>query len=210
MSIIKDNKLNLFLKLFFSYAVLIAFVLFLYTFSTDPTSNLTDRGAVLTNLLVWSATLFTPISAYFFYDSWKEQHNKTVLSNEAKELWHKFKILENKTYALDEIYLRSGQIQELVYFKSVPDLDKETSDLIAEYDKSYPDLNYFTELANDTNNNFHQNYYGAIKTYHEYMKGIKTNTTIGEIHDVEEELRNNLIKENQNIRKYLSDFILIK
>lgn len=155
-------------------------------------------------------TVIAPLIAIYLFNDWKEQHNKTVLSDEAKVLWHKFKSLEKKTYALDDIYLQSGQIQNFVFFKSTPNLNKATFDLINEYDKSYPELNYFIELAKDKNNNVHQNYYGAIKDYRDYIETIVLNTTIGEIYETEEDLRNNLITENKNIRIYLSDFILIK
>lgn len=177
---------------------------------TNKFIDFKEYAALYIPLISFGATLFAGFVVFLVFNDWKEQHNKTVISTEAKELWHKFKSLEKKTHALEEIYLRSRQIQELVYFKGVPDLDKETSDLINEYDKSYPELNYFTELANDTNNNVHQNYYGAIKAYREYIETIERNTTIGEIYTIQDELRTNLIKENQNIRKYLSGFILIK
>lgn len=92
----------------------------------------------------------------------------------------------------------------------MPDLNKATFDLIDDYDKSYLEFNYFIELAKDEENNVHQNYCGAIKAYREYIETIERNTTIGEMYEIQEELRTNLINENQKIRNYLSDFILIK
>lgn len=73
--IINDKKLSLIVKLFISYGLLLNFAFLFYVFNTDPSSDQTARGAVFTNLLVWTATLFTPIAAYFFYDSWKDQKN---------------------------------------------------------------------------------------------------------------------------------------
>lgn len=75
MNIIDDKKVSLIAKLIISYALLLNFAFLFYVFNTDPGSDQTAKGAVLTNLLVWTATLFTPIAAYFFYDSWKEQKN---------------------------------------------------------------------------------------------------------------------------------------
>lgn len=75
MNIIDDKKVSLIAKLIISYALLLNFAFLFYVFNTDPGSDQTARGAVFTNLLVWTATLYTPIAAYFFYDSWKEQKN---------------------------------------------------------------------------------------------------------------------------------------
>ncbi|MCJ8163137.1 hypothetical protein [Acinetobacter zhairhuonensis] len=75
MNIIDDKKLSLFFKLIISYALLLNLAFLFYVFNTDPASDQTAKGAVLTNLLVWTATLFTPVAAFFFYDSWKEQKN---------------------------------------------------------------------------------------------------------------------------------------
>lgn len=38
-----------------------------------------------TNLLVFNATIFTPIAAYFFYDNWKEQKKLIKLANIASD-----------------------------------------------------------------------------------------------------------------------------
>lgn len=190
-------------------AIFVGYIIFIVIIINIPGTKEID-GTLIANVFTGGVTLFAPIAAYYLLNNWKEQHNKTILSHEAKELWHKFKSLEKKTYALEEIYLNSGQVQLLAYFKSIPDLNKATFDLINAYDKSYPEFNYFTELAKDKKNNLHQNYYGAIKTYREYIENIKRDTTIGEIYETEEELRTNLIDENQKIRDYLSNFILIK
>ncbi|NNH78311.1 hypothetical protein HLH17_11645 [Acinetobacter sp. ANC 5380] len=75
MVLVDDKKFSLIAKLIISYLLLLDFVILFYVFNTDPASDQTARGAVFTNLLVWSATIFTPIAAYFFYDSWKDQKN---------------------------------------------------------------------------------------------------------------------------------------
>lgn len=165
-------------------AIFVGCIIFIVIIINIPGTKEID-GALIANVFTGGVTLFAPIAAYYLLNNWKEQHNKTILSHEAKELWHKFKSLEKKTYTLEEIYLKSGQIQNLVYFKSTPNLYEATSDLINAYDKSYIEFNYFTELAKDKKNNVHQNYYGAIKAYREYMETIERDTTIGEIYETE-------------------------
>ena len=100
MIIINDKKVSLIAKLIISYLLLLDFAFLFYVFNTDPGSDQTARGAVFTNLLVWTATLFTPIAAYLFYDSWKEQHNKTVLCEAAKKVYY---ILHNERVELYEL-----------------------------------------------------------------------------------------------------------
>lgn len=190
-------------------AIFVGCIIFIVIIINIPGTKEID-GALIANVFTGGVTLFAPIAAYYLLNNWKEEHNKTILSHEAKVLWIIIKNLEKQTYALDEIYLKSGQIQNLVYFKSTPDLNEATFNLINEYNQSYLEFNYFTELAKDKLNNVHQDYYGAIKAYREYMETIEVNTTIGEIYEIEQELRTNLINENQKIRDYLSNFILIK
>jgi hypothetical protein len=75
MVIISDKKLSLFAKLLVSYVLLLDFAFLIFAFTAEPT---TDVASVTASLLGWTATLFTPIAAYIFYDSWKDQnqHNK--------------------------------------------------------------------------------------------------------------------------------------
>lgn len=102
MIIINDKKVSLIAKLIISYLLLLDFVLLFYVFNTDPGSDQTAKGAVFTNLLVWSATLFTPIAAYFFYDSWKDQKNYEL----KKELMIKLSELVSTQYIKITKYAR--------------------------------------------------------------------------------------------------------
>ena len=102
MVIINDKKISLIAKLIISYLVLLAFAFLFYVFNTDPSSDQTARGAVFTNLLVWSATIFTPIAAYFFYDSWKDQKNYEL----KKELMIKLSELVSTQYIKITKYAR--------------------------------------------------------------------------------------------------------
>lgn len=86
-------------------AIFVGCIIFIVIIVNIPGTKEID-GALIANVFTGGVTLFAPIATYYLLNNWKEQHNKTILSHEAKELWHKFKNLEKKTYALDEIYLK--------------------------------------------------------------------------------------------------------
>lgn len=72
---IKISSLGLVAKLIviLSYLILITTIIFVVVNLLLDISI--DSGIIgaYTNLLVFNATLFTPIAAYFFYDNWKDQ-----------------------------------------------------------------------------------------------------------------------------------------
>lgn len=138
MSIINDKKLSLIVKLIISYVILLDFVFLFYVFNTDPSSDQTARGSVLTNLLVWSATLFTPIAAYFFYDSWKDQKNyelnkeillevDTILYSIYEELGKNSRRVETlkeiNNYKV--ILEKHGENKKFIHAKETNDLDSK-------------------------------------------------------------------------------------
>lgn len=176
------------------------------------TLNLTgdDLDAYI-SMLSAGATLFAGFIAIYLFSDWKIQHNKTVISAEAKKLWHTLVILEKETMNLDNLYLSSGQIQSYVFFKSIKSLNEYTKNLIDSYNNSYSELIYFIELAQEKNNEVHSNYYGSIHSYEkEFFDKIESSTTIEDIYDKENHFRDTLIDENKKVRKYLLQYILIK
>ena len=72
MILINDKKLSLIAKLIITYLLLLDFAFLIFALTASPS---TDVASVTASLLGWTATLFTPIAAYFFYDSWKDQKN---------------------------------------------------------------------------------------------------------------------------------------
>ena len=72
---IKISSLGLVAKLIviLSYLILVTTIIFVVVNLLLDISI--DSGIIgaYTNLLVFNATLFTPIAAYFFYDNWKDQ-----------------------------------------------------------------------------------------------------------------------------------------
>jgi len=45
----------------------------------------TSETSTISNIFVWSATLFAPISAFYIFEGWKTQHNKSVERSLAEE-----------------------------------------------------------------------------------------------------------------------------
>jgi hypothetical protein len=67
------------------------------------------------SMLSAGATLFAGFVAIYLFSDWKIQHNKTVISAEAKTLAY-VGYFRKETMNLDTLYLSSGQIQRYVYF----------------------------------------------------------------------------------------------
>ena len=103
------KKFELIVKLIIAYSTLLAFIILFYSFNTNPASignDLNAKGAVFSNLLVWSATIFTPIAAYFFYDSWKEQYNHSIYSKKIQEVSDAYVAVFYKMLTIDNKMLK--------------------------------------------------------------------------------------------------------
>jgi hypothetical protein len=103
------KRFELIVKLIISYLTLLAFIILFYSFNTNPASagnDLNAKGAVFSNLLVWSATMFTPVAAYFFYDSWKEQYNHSVYSKQIQEVLDSYVTVFYKMLTIDNRMLK--------------------------------------------------------------------------------------------------------
>jgi len=68
-----------------------------------------DCATVIVGMLGVCATLYAPIAAFFFYDSWKEQHNKNVYSDLATEYLKQFEDVFYQMLTLDRHYLECTQ-----------------------------------------------------------------------------------------------------
>lgn len=83
----KENYDRLFwilfkLFIFIWLASTVVFVFFCYFYNVRGTEG--SIGAYM-NLLVFDATIFAPIAAYFFYDNWKEQNSLIKLAEVSYE-----------------------------------------------------------------------------------------------------------------------------
>ncbi|MFL9490112.1 hypothetical protein [Acinetobacter baumannii] len=77
-------KQNLKTFFIFSIAYLVLLAIGILIFLIFFGLNFKDTS-VLSNIFVWSATLFAPITAFFIFEGWKTQHNKSVERSLAEE-----------------------------------------------------------------------------------------------------------------------------
>lgn len=80
------NKQNLTVTLTIIYLALLALCIAFYAIIQ---MYVTDKSTA-TNLMIWSATLFAPIGAYFVLLQWKEQKRIEELSILAKNIYKRF------------------------------------------------------------------------------------------------------------------------
>ncbi|MDN8575796.1 hypothetical protein QZK41_15775 [Acinetobacter baumannii] len=98
------------LKLFAIFSVGYLFLLALGIIAFWGLFNLkfTD-SSVLSNIFVWSATLFAPITAFFIFEGWRTQHNKSVERS----------LAEQSSVNLNKIKENLGQIYYAMYLNKI-------------------------------------------------------------------------------------------
>ena len=101
-------KRNLKLFAIFSVGYLFLLALGLIVFWGFFNLKFTD-SSVLSNIFVWSATLFAPITAFFIFEGWKTQHNKSVERS----------LAEQSSVNLNKIKENLGQIYYAMYLNKI-------------------------------------------------------------------------------------------
>lgn len=101
-------KKNLNTLLVFSIAYIFLLLVGLSIFYLFFKMKFTDI-AVISNIFVWSATLFAPVTAYFIFDGWKTQHNKSVERI----------LAENSSANLNIVKENLGQIYYILYLNKI-------------------------------------------------------------------------------------------
>lgn len=159
MVLINDKKLSLIAKLLIAYILLLDFAFLIFALTAVPS---TDVASITASLLGWTATLFAPIAAFIFYDSWKDQnlHNKlqdivvtthSSITNLRKNI---IRLKMNKKFIKIEEYL---SLDEDSFSKKINDLREEYTDKINhlrnEYDQTQSQLSLLefysgTEIKN--------------------------------------------------------------
>lgn len=156
-----------------------------------------DAIGAYTNLLVFDATIFAPLAAYFFIDNWKEQKNKTFFSMEAKNLWLQLQKTEDYSYILDRLIID----YTIDYYNKLDEFDVFLKQLITTLNS----VHYFIELTDDKNIAEANDKYISIQNkYEEFLRIGKFNK------EYDENNRMKLIQINQNIRRLLKEYIIIK
>lgn len=122
--------------------------------------------AALVNLSVFVATLFAPIAALILYDNWKIQHNKTLLSEEAKSVYyvlHKERIC---FYELREFIIKRAKINKDKRIVDDPMFTRNLETIADIFNSNRAKLGEFTILAED------QNFHIFIEKYRESFKEL--------------------------------------
>lgn len=101
-------KRNLKLFVMFSIGYLFLLVVGIIAFRVLFNLKFTDTS-VISNIFVWSATLFAPISAFFIFEGWKIQHNKSVERS----------LAEQSSINLNKIKENLGQIYYAMYLNKI-------------------------------------------------------------------------------------------
>ncbi|WP_336933172.1 hypothetical protein [Acinetobacter bereziniae] len=94
-----NKKFELLAKLIITYVIMLGICFLLYSYVVIPTNGAEKINAI-TGLLGWSATIFAPIAAYFFLNSWKEQTQYNSALEKIEAMIEQLSILVTQ---LDEI-----------------------------------------------------------------------------------------------------------
>lgn len=206
------NRAELITTFILGYLILLSICILLYFIFANLVdlkffSDKFDQATIITNLLIWSATLYAPAVAYMVLDSWREQTNKQMLSNEAKELWKRFvdidknsSLINIKNHPIKKTadYLK---LCETDYFKQIKNIQNEINFILV-------DFYYFKELCKNKDD-ISKLYFDLYETNRDY--NIQTeaykNSYTSEFYSIEKEFREKLEQANENIRNYLSNYI---
>ncbi|MFW1942905.1 hypothetical protein ACG93R_05290 [Acinetobacter guillouiae] len=90
-----NKKIELLAKLTITYVIMLGICFLLYSYVVIPTNGAEKINAI-TGLLGWSATIFAPIAAYFFLNSWKEQTQYNSALEKIEEMLEQITFLVNQ------------------------------------------------------------------------------------------------------------------
>lgn len=161
-----------------------------------------DDLDALVSLLGVGATLFGGYMAIYLFTDWREQTNKQMLANEAKELWKSTKELEKQFLSIDDYYSTTPEYikyNNSKYYKHVHECDKNASDLNIE-------LVYFAELSKKNNYDIFLDSFEVLKAYREIISSDKYKYE-KDIYETEKEQREKYIQQIEKIKEHLLSFI---
>ncbi|MCF1334410.1 hypothetical protein LH678_19250 [Acinetobacter baumannii] len=164
-----------------------------------------DDLDALISLLGVGATLFGGYMAIYLFTDWREQTNKQMLANEAKELWKKFVTIEKESFNIDLIY---SDIDDNTILKDTENYLQAIGELHKKIDDVLVDFHFFKELCKDKSDIsiLYLELYGANKDY-KTMTEKYENETVGEYYNIDYSYRETIEIANENIRNYLSSYI---
>lgn len=189
--------------------------IFIFTLSTAlfyySTKNLTwDSGYVgaYVNLLVFDATLFAALTAYLLIDSWKKQHNTSRISHYAEVAW-KALSLENDLISSTKFAFERDSFND-TFFKSKTYRNFE--DMYSKMEINSADICLCLEMNGVLNEKIHRK-----KEINFFVTRIQSKFSACFLPDKRDGVKkdvvnilNEQIKNNENLKKYLKDLIIIK
>lgn len=173
-------------------------------------ATIKEYMALYLSMLGVVATLYASFVVIYAYDNWKEQHNKTVLAEEAKIVWKEINEAKQNLIAvralkdlniLTETYVNDSQRIKIHVDRAMETIINSTQKTI-----------YLGALSK--NLQFDKNIHSIaphLKTFGENFKNAYTNkVTVDDFYNMQEESYENIISELNKTLEELESYILIK
>ncbi|MEB6558785.1 hypothetical protein [Acinetobacter baumannii] len=153
--------------------------------------------------------IFAPFIAIYLFNDWKEQHNKTLVSNEAQKTLKIFNELSNLTGDLDYAY-DNIKTPEYIVFTESKNLKNGVKEVFDNTEKALNHYTHFNALSeNEDGINLFMEMYSVLKDYKEFIYKSENNY-ISNIVNIDSEFRDRLYAANKKIREHLKTFIFVK
>lgn len=128
----KENHLFWLMFVLFFFLWLVSTVIFTSICMINKISITEGSLGAYANILVFDATIFAPIAAYFFYDNWKIQHNAKLYYDLGSEVLKKLKVFTINLASFFDLALNSSRIKTF-NFSSTEDKEKAFKETCNEY-----------------------------------------------------------------------------
>lgn len=153
--------------------------------------------------------IFGPFIAIYLFNDWKEQHNKTVVSNEAQKNLKIFNELSTLTGDLDYAYYNI-KTPEYIMFTESKNLKNGVKEVFDNTEKALNHYTHFNALSeNEDGIYLFMEMYSVLKDYKEFIYKSE-NDYISNIVNIDSEFRDRLYAANEKIREHLKTFIFVK
>lgn len=167
-----------------------------------------DYTTLLFYLISAIGSILSSLLLIFLYGGWKQQHNKSVMADEAKKLRNILVDLSIETLDLDYEYYYHKDTDPLC-FNDNEKIKLKIENIIKNTDNALIRFKHFDELAESKKaRNLFMEFYGTFKDYKSYLEKIGDDEKIEDVQIIESNFRDRLYEENENVRKYLKQFIL--
>lgn len=153
-------------------------------------------GSILSSLLIIS-----------FYGAWKDQHNKTIIADEARKTLIIFINISKKSKEIQNILDKSA-INEYLKIENIVRGDA-FKEFLYNIDLVLNDLKYFLELTQDDENILYEEFQIMCNDYKEFLDKNKNKEMTNILEGQEKVLRLKINEKNNELRMYLKKYILL-